>query len=380
VVNVGQAIMNFDLNDEQDMLRDAARRFAGEHYSFDARRRVLATEEGFSRNVWQSYADMGWLGLGLPEDVGGLDCSFVESALLMEEFGRVLALEPYASSAILCARMVDKSASPSHRGALLPPFIEGKELMALAHSEAGSRYTGGQVNCTATAAADGFILNGTKTMVYDAPSADHLLVSAQFEGDFGLFVVRRGGDGIQLTPYRLIDGTRAGDVEFRAARVPASALLVEPGRALDVLEEALDRTILAQIAEALGAMEAVLAITNSYLKQRVQFGRAIGTFQALQHRMADMFIETQEARSALYRGLAFLSTAPGERAAAISAAKVVAANAAAFVGAQGIQLHGGIGMTEEYAVGHYYKKLVVFGKRHGDVDFHASRFLQCSTA
>jgi alkylation response protein AidB-like acyl-CoA dehydrogenase len=370
--------MDFDFTDEQEMLRDAARRFAGEHYSFDARRRVLATDEGFSRAVWQSYADMGWLGLGLPDDVGGLECSFVESLLLMEEFGRVLALEPYASSALLCARIVDQSASPQHRAELLPTFVAGRELMALAHSECGRRYPREPVSCTAAAVGEGFVLRGAKTMVYDAPSADHLLVSARLGDAPALFVVPRAGEGVSVKGYRLIDGTRAGDVVFRDVRLPASALLIRPARALDVLEEALDRTILAQIAEALGAMETVLAITSGYLKQRIQFGVTIGTFQALQHRMSEMFIETQEARSMLFRGIAFLTAERTGRAAAISAAKVVAANAAAFVGSQGIQLHGGIGMTEEYAVGHYYKKLLVFGKRYGDVDFHTTRFLECS--
>ena len=372
--------MDFDFTDEQQMLRDAARRFVGEHYSFDSRRRLLATDEGFSRMVWQSYAEMGWLGLGLPEDVGGLDCSFVESLLLMEEFGRVLALEPYASSAILCARIVDRSASPLHRAELLPQFVAGRALMALAHSECDGRYAREPVKCTAAAVGDGFVLCGAKTMVYDAPSADHLLVSARLGDSAALFVVPRTGTGVAVEGYRLIDGTRAGDVVFRDVRLPASALLIGPARALDVLEEALDRTMLAQIAEALGAMEAVLAITSGYLKQRVQFGRTIGTFQALQHRMSEMFIETQEARSMLFRGIAFLAAEPSARAAAISAAKVVAANAAAFLGTQGIQLHGGIGMTEEYAVGHYYKKLVVFGKRYGDVDFHTARFLELSSA
>ena len=180
-----------------------------------------------------------------------------------------------------------------------------------------------------------------------------------------------------MRAYPLIDGTQAADIELKAVRIPQSALLVEPQRALDILEEAVDRAVLAQVAEALGAMEAVLEITNAYLKQRVQFGQPIGKFQALQHRMAEMFVEVQETRSILYRGMAMLDAAPPERKRAISAAKVVAAHAGKFVGAQGIQLHGGIGMTEEYAVGHYYKKLIAFEKRFGDTEHHVSRY--CST-
>lgn len=369
--------MDFDLTDEQQMLRDAARRFADQHYSFDARRRVLATQDGFSRTVWQSFADMGWLALGLPEDVGGLACSFVETALLMEEFGRVLAPEPFTSSAVLCARIVDRSKNEMQRAALLPSFIDGKVLMALAHAEPGSRYARRVVRCGAAAAADSYVLKGQKTLVFDAPSADYLLVSARLAAGVGVFVVPTAD--VRLSDYRLIDGTWAADVALNDIGVPASALLIAPPAALDVLDEALDRVTVAQIAEALGAMEAVLAITNAYLKQRVQFGQTIGKFQALQHRMAEMFIEVQETRSMLYRGMAHLDAPAAPRAAAVSAAKVVASNAAAIIGTQGIQLHGGIGMTEEYAVGHYYKKLVLFGKRYGDTDFHTSRFLESST-
>ena len=196
------------------------------------------------------------------------------------------------------------------------------------------------------------------------------------DGGFGLFIVPKNAAGVTLNPYPLIDGTHAADIELKSVLVPQSALLLEPTRALDILEEAVDRTVLAQVAEALGAMEAVLEITNAYLKQRVQFGQPIGKFQALQHRMAEMFVEVQETRSILYRGMAMLDAPPAERKRAISAAKVVAANAGKFVGAQGIQLHGGIGMTEEYAVGHYYKKLIAFEKRFGDSEYHLSRYLQ----
>jgi len=369
--------MDFNLTDEQQMLREAVRRFAQEQYTFEARRALLESEPGFGADHWNSYAELGWLALGLPEDVGGLNCSFVETALLMEEFGRVLALEPYASSAILCARIVDASENSEHRRALLPALAEGKVRMALAHSEADARYNLAWVQSTrAEKRGAGFVLDGLKTLAFDAPSADRFIVSAQLDGGFGLFVVPCAADGISMSSYRLIDGTRAADVEFKAAHLPASALLVEPARALDILEEAIDRTVLAQVAEALGAMESVLEITNAYIKQRVQFGQPIGKFQALQHRMAEMFVEVQEVRSILYRGMALLEAAPAERRRAISAAKVVASNAAKFVGAQGIQLHGGIGMTEEYSVGHYYKKLIAFEKRYGDTEYHVERYLQ----
>jgi alkylation response protein AidB-like acyl-CoA dehydrogenase len=247
----------------------------------------------------------------------------------------------------------------------------------LAHSEPDVRYELDTVRATtAKATADGYILRGVKTLVFDAPTADQLIVSAALVGgSFGLFIVPVQASGVTMSAYPLIDGTRAADIVFNDVRVPKTALLLEPPRALDVLEEAIDRTVLAQVAEALGAMESVLEITNSYIKQRVQFGQPIGKFQALQHRMAEMFVEVQQTRSILYRGIALLEAAPEERKRAVSAAKVVACNAGKFVGAQGIQLHGGIGMTEEHSIGHYYKKLVAFEKRFGDTDFHVSRYL-----
>jgi alkylation response protein AidB-like acyl-CoA dehydrogenase len=248
--------------------------------------------------------------------------------------------------------------------------------MALAHAEPGARYDLSAVESTkATPAGDGYVIEGVKTLAFDAPSADQLIVSARMDGEFGLFLIPRDAQGVELSAYPLIDGTRAADVTLRSVCLPRSALLVEPGRALEILEEAIDRTVLAQVAEALGAMEAVLEITSAYIKQRVQFGQPIGKFQALQHRMAEMFVEVQETRSIMYRGIALVGAEPAERKRAVSAAKVVASNAGKFVGGQGIQLHGGIGMTEEYAVGHYYKKLVAFEKRYGDTDYHVSRYI-----
>ena len=367
--------MDFDLTDEQLMLREAARRFAREHNAFEERRRVLASVDGFSRSAWSAYADMGWLALGLPEDVGGLNCSFVETTLLVEEFGRVLALEPYVSSAILCARIVDRSGSERHRAMLLPALAEGKVLLALAHNEGSSREEYARIGTSAVAVGNNFVIDGRKMLVFDAPAADYFIVSARIGADFSLFLVPRSSGGLRVDGYRLIDGTSAADLTLQGVQVPAGGLLAEPARAHEVLDEALDRAVLAQIAEALGAMETVLEITTNYLKQRIQFGQPIGKFQALQHRMSEMFVEVQETRSMLFRGLAYLEESPAARASAISAAKIVATNAARFVGTQGIQLHGGIGMTEEYAVGHFYKKLTVFEKQYGDSEFHLKRFL-----
>jgi alkylation response protein AidB-like acyl-CoA dehydrogenase len=370
--------MDFNLTDEQQMLRDGVRRFALERYSFEFRKKVLASPDRLSEATWGLYGELGWLALALPEEVGGLGCSFVETAIVMQELGRVLALEPYAASVILGAHIVGAAEANIQRRELLTRLASGDVRFALAHSEAGTRYELDAVRATvARETGDGYALNGAKTLVFDAPAAHQLIVSAALEnGGFGLFLVPKDAAGVSLSAYPLIDGTRAADIEITDVRLPKSSLLVAPERALDVLEEAIDRIVLAQVAEALGAMESVLEITNGYLKQRVQFGQTIGKFQALQHRMAEMFVEVQETRSILYRGMALLEAPPAERKRAVSAAKVVACNAGRFVGAQGIQLHGGIGMTEEHSIGHYYKKLIAFEKRFGDAEFHVSRYLR----
>jgi alkylation response protein AidB-like acyl-CoA dehydrogenase len=232
------------------------------------------------------------------------------------------------------------------------------------------------VKASAQLDGDHYVLNGVKTLAFDAPSAAQLIVSARLADGIALFVVPRHAPGVVLQSYALVDGTRAADVELSGVRVPATNLLVGSQRALAVLEEAIDRTLLAQVAEALGAMQAVMEITSAYIKQRVQFGQPLGKFQALQHRMAEMFVEVQSTRSILYRGMAYLDAEPTARRHAVSAAKVVAGNAARFVGAQGIQLHGGIGLTDEYSVGHYFKKLIAFEKKFGDAEFHIGRFLK----
>ena len=367
--------MNFNLTEEQQMLRDSARRFVQEHYDNERRRALGKTQPGFSLEHWRRIAELGWLALALPEDVGGLGCSFVEIAVLLEEFGRGLVLEPYISSAVICGHILDKCDNPPARAAALSAVAEGRRRLALAHYESAQRYELTPVSVEAKRQDEGFRLSGVKPLVLDAPSADHLIVSARVEGEegFSLFLVESATAGLKLEAYPLIDDSRAADVELTNVFLPRSALLVGPARSLPVLQQALDRATLACVAEALGAMEAVLQLTAEYLKTRVQFGQPIGKLQALQHRMAEMFVEVQEVRSILYCGIAHLNAEASVRGPVISAAKLVTLEAGRIVGGQGVQLHGGIGMTEEYAMGHYFKKLVAFEKTYGDADWHVER-------
>lgn len=369
--------MDFNLSEEQLMLREGVERYIRDDYGFEARRHQAGNGEGFSRDHWQQFADLGWLALNLPEDVGGLDCSFVETSLVLESFGRGMVLEPFVSSAVLCARIVDRSGSDYHRNDLLPALIEGRLLMALADSESGSRF---KVGCTAQTIArktgNGFQLSGVKTLVFNGPSADKLLVTARIDDGSqpALFIVDRSAPGVEFNEYSLVDGSRGADIRFANVELADSALLIEPSRAQDILDEAHDRAALSVVAQILGVMQGVMDMTAEYIKTRNQFGQPIGKFQALQHRMAEMFVEAQHTRSILYRGMAYLDKPEPERSKAVSAAKAAAGKSGRFVCAQGVQLHGGIGMTEEYPVGHYFRLMTLLEKQFGDTDYHLARF------
>lgn len=369
--------MDFNLSEEQLMLRDGVERYIRDDYGFEARRHQANSGAGFSREHWQQFADLGWLALTLPEDVGGLDCSFVEASVVLEAFGRGMVLEPFVSSAVLCARIVDRSGSDYHRSDLLPALGEGRLLMALADTESGSRF---KVGCAGDTVAhktgSGYRLSGVKTLVFNAPSADKLLVTARFE-DYShpaVFIVDRTAPGVELNEYALVDGSRAADIRFSNIELADSALLIEPFRSQDILEEAHDRAALSVVAQILGVMHGVMDMTAEYIKTRNQFGQPIGKFQALQHRMAEMFVEAQHTRSILYRGMAYLDKPAPERRKAISAAKAAAGKSGRFVCAQGVQLHGGIGLTEEYPVGHYFRLMTLLEKQFGDTDYHLARF------
>lgn len=371
--------MNFDLTEEQHLLQDGARRFIHERYGFETRRNIVSSTAGYSSAHWTSFAELGWLALSLPEDAGGLGLSFVDMALLLEEFGRGLVVEPFLSSVVLGARILERAATPRAL-ALLEAIATGLAKVALAHDEPGERHCRDIVTTMARPTSNGFILNGAKIVVFDGPSADYLIISAQLEGDgvLALFLLEMGVTAPVRTAYPLVDGTRALDCEFQDLVLPADALLAKGGIAVEIFEEALDRATLGQAAESIGAMEAVLQLTSDYIKTRMQFGQPIGKFQALQHRMAEMFTDTQSARSLLFHGLSAIDAPAPARAAAISAAKVGIMQAGKSVTAHGMQLHGGMGMTDEVPVGHYFKRLIALEKAYGDIDWHLARFTQLS--
>jgi alkylation response protein AidB-like acyl-CoA dehydrogenase len=373
--------MDFSLSEEQSLLRDSARRFIEQRYSFLQRKAIVAQPDGFSRDCWRAYADFGWLGAGLPEDVGGMEGSAIETAILMEEFGRGLVVEPYLSCAVLAGGLVNIAGSVAQRQELLRPMIKGERMLALAHGEPPARGDASWIEARAVRRGEGWSLRGRKSRVPGGPSADVFIVVARTGGEITdprgitLFLVKGDAPGLKRENYRLVDRTRVSDLVLDEVEVKSSDVLGEVDQGLGSLQLALDQATVAVCAEAVGAMEHVLWTTRDYLKTRSAFGTTLSTFQALRHRMADMLVELEQARSIVHRGLASLrETDPARRAHGVSATKIQVGQSARFVGQQGIQLHGGIGMTEEYRVGHYFKRLSVIESLFGGTDFHVERY------
>jgi alkylation response protein AidB-like acyl-CoA dehydrogenase len=378
--------MDFSLSAEQSALRDSVKRFCREQYSLKQRQLVARDDQGFRRAHWTQFAELGWLGAALPEDAGGCGGSAIECAIIAEEFGRALVLEPYLASAVAPAQAIRASAAPPACRELLELLVSGHIVFAFAHSEPGDGGGCSYVETSARRAPSGeYMLNGTKVPVPGGSQANRFVVSARTAGapddrtGLSLFVIDSMRPGILARPFRLLDGTSATELQFRDGLVPATALLGTDGEAMQAIEAATAFMLLGLCAQAVGAMDDVIAVTAGYLKNRRAYGTTLITFQALQHRLADMLIELELSRSITHRALsAFAVTEDAaERLAAASAAKALVGRSARFVGANGIQLHGGMGMVEEYVIGQHFKQLTVFDNLYGSSDFH---WAQCTRA
>ncbi|MGF6780733.1 acyl-CoA dehydrogenase family protein [Paraburkholderia sp. GAS334] len=358
--------MNFNLNSEQQMLQDSVRRFVDKDYSFEARTALIkagATPE-YTRHTshWQTFADNGWLAAALPEAGGGLGGTLIDTVLIAHELGRGLVVAPYLGCAVLAAQTLAAAATPAQLERLLPPVADGSRKLALAYSEAQSCGFPEPVLTRAEASAGGYALHGCKTLVLGGLDADSFIVSVVTPDAPGLtlVLVDAASHGLTRRALPLHDGSWAAELSFDGVRVRHDDLLGEPGHGLAALQHGLAHGTAALCAELVGGMEKAIAITADYLKMRKQFGVPIASFQALQHRMADMAAELEVARSMLHALLASIENDPeAVRRHTVSQAKALIGRAAKFVCGQAIQLHGGIGMTEEYAVGHYYKRAVV---------------------
>ncbi|HEX2114528.1 MAG TPA: acyl-CoA dehydrogenase family protein [Alphaproteobacteria bacterium] len=373
--------MDFKLSEEQRLLQESVGRFIAAEYPLEKRRDYIKQPDGFSRDNWRKLAELGLLGLPLPEEVGGSGGSSIDVMVVMEQFGRGLVVEPYLASVVLCGGLLKRLAGNDRQRGLLARLGTGDALMAFAQGERQARYTLHDIEATARRDGDSFVLNGHKSVVLHGDSADTLIISARSAGaardthGISLFLVDRGADGLKVRGSPTIDGLRSAEITLADVRVGADALLGPLDRGYPAIERAVDAATAAVCAEAVGAMAVLIEATLDYLKTRQQFGAPIGRNQALQHRMVDVQIAYEQARSmACLAAMMADSDDDDARRRAISAAKVQIGRAGKFVGQQAVQLHGGIAMTDEYKVGHYFKRLTMIGAQFGDVDYHLGRF------
>jgi alkylation response protein AidB-like acyl-CoA dehydrogenase len=374
--------VDIQFTDEQELLRSSIQWLLRDQYDFDTRRKIIATEEGWSRKHWDGFAELGLLAAPFPEEFGGLGAGPLASMIVMQEFGRNLVVEPFFETIVLAGGIIEQAGSSAQREEFLPEIAAGKATWALAWAERGSRYDLNNVATVAERHGDEYVLSGDKAAVIGAPWADKLIVSARMSGDprdrdgVSLFIVDRQTANLHLQSFKTIDARRAAEITLRGVRVPASRMLGEEGTGVAILEACRDRAIAALCAEAIGAMTELNSATLEHTKTRKQFGVALGTFQVLQHRMVDMFIALEESISLTqHLNLTLAANEPGCSKLA-SGVKSKVGEAARFVGEQAVQLHGGMGMSDELSVGHYFKRIASINIQFGDPTYHLMRYVR----
>lgn len=370
--------MDFNLSKEQELLRDGLAKFLASRYDLEKSRSAAKTGAGWQPDIWRGFADeLGILGATLPEDVGGIGGGPVELMVITEALGQALVVEPYVDTVVVCGGLL-RRAGGAMATSVLESVVTGTAIVALAASEAETGEHWRDAATTAERDGDGWVLRGRKIMAMTAPLATHLLVTATTAQGLSLFLVDVSAQpaGLSLTGYRTVDDRRAADIVFDGLRLPADALLGPDGQAWPSLQQARDEGAAAICSEAVGCMRKVLTDTVEYCKQRRQFGVPIGSFQVLQHRMVDMHIEVEQASAAVLLAALHLEDDPAVRTRSVSAAKATVGRAARFVGQQAVQLHGGMGMTEELAIGHYFKRLTAMQFEYGSTDHHISRYAE----
>ncbi|MGP9810134.1 pimeloyl-CoA dehydrogenase small subunit [Rhodopseudomonas sp. NSM] len=372
--------MDFDLSEEQRLLKESVEGLLKSSYDFDSRKKYAKEKDGWSRDIWGKFAEQGLLGLPFSEEDGGFGAGAVETMIVMEALGHSLVLEPYLPTVIIAGGFLRRAGSAAQKAAHLPGIIDGSKTFAFAQLEKNSRWDLGDVSTTAKKKGDGWILDGEKFVVPNGEAADTLVVTARTAGGqrdrngVGVFLVPADAKGVSRKGYPTQDGQRAADITFTGVEIGADAAIGDPANGLPLIEQVVDDARSALCAEAVGAMDESLTTTVEYIKTRKQFGVPIGSFQVLQHRAADMFVAAEQARSmAMFATMAADFDDAKERANAIAAAKVQIGKSAKFVGQQSIQLHGGIGMTMEARIGHYFKRLTMIEQTFGDTDHHLAR-------
>jgi alkylation response protein AidB-like acyl-CoA dehydrogenase len=371
--------MDLNLSDEQRLLRESVDRFINETYDADHRRRTASDPRGFSRQIWQQFAELGWLALPIADAYGGLGAGAIETGILMEAFGRGLVAEPYLATVVIGAGLIAECGSDAQKRAILPQIADGSLTLALAHSERAARFDLAYVETTATKTSDGWRLRGHKTAVLDGYGANRIIVSARIAGESGaagqlcLFMVPSGTAGVTSRDFPRLGGGSACNLDLADVRLPAEALLGEGSDCLAKIEGVVDRALAALGSEAVGIMQILLDKTLEYTKVRQQFGRPLSANQVIRHRLADMAMQCDEARSIALRAALMTDAEPTVRSRAASGAKAKIGRCARFVAEQAVQLHGAMGVTEELDIGSYFKRLLAFETLFGGSAHHYRR-------
>src|SRR5215472_1694002 len=372
--------MDFDLSEEQRLLKESVDGLLTDTFDFEQRKKYMKEKGGWSKAIWGKLAEQGLLGLPFAEADGGFGAGAVETMIVMEALGKALLLEPYLATVVIGGGFLRHGGSARQKAALIPSIIDGSKTLAFAQLERNSRYDLDDVSTSAKKKGEGWVIDGEKFVVINGENADTLIVTARTSGaqrdktGIGVFLVPSSEKGVAKKAYPTQDGLHAADITFTGVEVGSDAVIGDPENALPLIERVVDEARTAMCAEAVGAMDEALKTTVEYLKTRKQFGVAIGSFQSLQHRAADMFVALEQARSmSMFATMASDFTDPIERAKAVAAAKVQVGKSGKFVGQQSIQLHGGIGMTMEAKIGHYFKRLTMIENAFGDTDYHLRR-------
>jgi pimeloyl-CoA dehydrogenase small subunit len=372
--------MDFSFTEEQTLLRNSVQKFVQNDYTFEKRRAIAKSDTGWKRENWSTFAELGLLGAPFAEEYGGLGGGPIETMIIMEEFGRGLVIEPYLGTVVLGGGFLRHGGTKAQKEKLIPELIEGKRVFAFAFAEPQGRYNFADLAVTAKKAGAGYTLNGHKAVVIGAPWADTLIVTARTGGGqrdekgVSVFLVDKKTKGVSTRDYPTVDGLRASEVTFENVALGADALIGEEGNGLKLIDQVTDEGIAALSAEAIGGMKVLNDTTVEYCKTRKQFGVPIGKFQVLQHRMVDMFMNYEQSVSITYMVTLKLGESETERKKAASAAKVQIGKAGRFIGQNAVQLHGGMGMTDELNVGHYFKRLTMIDTMFGNVDHHLKRY------
>ena len=374
--------MEFSFSPEQVLLQDSANKFVGDHGDVPRHRRLCKTDKGYDPDTWRQFAELGWLGVPFSDAQGGIGGGAVDVMVLSEALGRGLLREPFLSTVITCGGFLRHGGSAAQQQRYIPGIIAGEHQWAFACAEPGAGYDLATPRCQAAAGTGGFHINGSKIAVLNGHCADFLVVTAgtaqggRENGGLSLFIVDTTVPGVSVEPFSAVDGSRGANIGLRDVWVDAQNVLGAPGAALPLVEKVIDDSILAMGGEALGAMQVLLDTTVEYARTREQFGQPIGKFQALQHRMAEMYLKVEEMRSLLYNAAIQLDDDSAEAALACAGLKVKLAEAGRFVSQQAVQLHGGIGMTDELVVGHHFKRLLLLSRLYGDESYYLQRYAE----